>query len=149
MGEVKVKHLKNLQQQVITEEHSFISDEPVKLKGDGLGPNPYDLLLAALGSCTSMTLKIYARHKGIPLDSVEVNLSYKRIYDKDCQDCADNDKFLHKITNKIKLIGDLTDEQRQHMLLIAQKCPVYKTLTSRLEVNDVLDEEQPLELDED
>lgn len=143
MGEVTVKHLKNLQQQVITEEHSFISDEPVKLKGDGLGPNPYDLLLAALGSCTSMTLKIYARHKGIPLDSVEVNLSYKRIYDKDCKECSDKEKFLHKITNKIKLIGDLTDEQRQRLLEIATKCPVYKTLTSRLEINDILDDEQP------
>lgn len=149
MGEVKVKHIKNLQQQVITEEHSFISDEPVKLNGDGLGPNPYDLLLAALGSCTSMTLKIYARHKGIQLDSVEISLSYKRIYNKDCQDCDDSRKFLHKITTKIKLIGALTVEQRQHLLVIAQRCPVYKTLTSRLEVEDILDEEQPISLGKD
>ncbi len=149
MGSVTVKHIKNLQQQVITEEHSFISDEPVKLKGDGLGPNPYDLLLAALGSCTSMTLKIYARHKGIPLDSVEVNLSYKRIYDKDCQECADNDKFLHKITNKIKLIGDLTDDQRTRLLEIAKRCPVYKTLNSRLAVDDILDEDQPSTMEAD
>jgi uncharacterized OsmC-like protein len=143
MGEVKVKHIKNLQQQVITEDHTFICDEPVRLRGDGMGPNPYDLLLAALGSCTSMTLKMYARHKGIPLDSVEVNLSYKRFYDRDCQDCEDKDKFLHRITNKIKLIGDLTNEQRQRLLQIAEHCPIYKTLTSRLEVNDLLDENQP------
>jgi putative redox protein len=149
MGEVIVKHLKNLQQQVITEEHSFISDEPVKLKGDGLGPNPYDLLLAALGSCTSMTLKIYARHKNIPLDSVEVKLSYKRIYDKDCQECSDKEKFLHKITTKIKLIGDLTDEQRQRLLEIATHCPVYKTLTSRLEIIDELDKEQQSTMEAD
>jgi uncharacterized OsmC-like protein len=147
MRQVKVKHVKNLQQQVITEDHTFISDEPVRLKGDGMGPNPYDLLLAALGSCTSMTMKMYARHKGIPLDSVEVNLSYKRIYEKDCENCEDKDKFLHKITNKIKLIGDLSDEQRERLLEIAMRCPVYKTLTSRLEITDVLDEEQPVSLE--
>ena len=138
MGEVIVKHLHNLQQQIITEEHSFISDEPVKLKGDGLGPNPYDLLLAGLGSCTSMTLKIYARHKGIPLESVEVKLSYKRIYDKDCQECEADQKFLHKITKSIKLVGDITEEQKQKLLLISKKCPVHKTLTTRLEISDEL-----------
>jgi uncharacterized OsmC-like protein len=138
MREVIVRHLQNLQQQVITEEHSFISDEPVKLKGDGLGPNPYDLLLAGLGSCTSMTLKLYANHKGIPLESVEVRLSYSRIYDKDCRECEQAEKFLHKITKKIKLIGDLTDDQRQRLLQIAAKCPVHKTLTSRIEIDDVL-----------
>lgn len=140
MGEVVVKHLQNLQQQVITEEHSFISDEPVKLKGDGLGPNPYDLLLAGLGSCTSMTLKMYAKHKGIPLESVEVKLNYSRIYDRDCKDCETGQKFLHKITKSIKLIGDLTLEQRQRLMLIAKKCPVHKTLTSRIEIEDILTE---------
>jgi len=138
MGEVTVKHIRNLQQQVITEGHSFISDEPIKLKGDGLGPNPYDLLLAGLGSCTSMTISLYARHKGIPLESVEVKLNYKRIYDQDCQDCEADQKFLHKITKQIKLTGDLTDEQRARLLEISSKCPVHKTLTSRIMVEDVL-----------
>ena len=138
MGEVTVKHIRNLQQQVITEGHSFISDEPIKLKGDGLGPNPYDLLLAALGSCTSMTISLYARHKGIPLESVEVKLSYKRIYDQDCQDCESDQQFLHKITKEIKLIGNLSDDQRARLLVIAKKCPVHKTLTSRIVVEDVL-----------
>jgi len=140
MSEVVVKHLQNLQQQVITEDHSFISDEPVKLKGDGLGPNPYDLLLASLGSCTSMTLSMYARLKEIPLESVEVRLSYKRIYDKDCQDCEANQKYLHKITKKIKLSGNLTDDQKQKLLIIAKKCPVHKTLSSRIEVIDELED---------
>ncbi len=138
MGEVTVKHIRNLQQQVITEGHSFISDEPIKLKGDGLGPNPYDLLLAGLGSCTSMTISLYARHKGFPLDSVEVKLSYKRIYDQDCQDCEADQKFLHKITKEIKLTGDLTNEQRARLLEISRKCPVHKTLTSRIVVEDFL-----------
>jgi len=138
MGEVTVKHLQNLQQQVITDGHSFISDEPVKLKGDGLGPNPYDLLLAALGSCTSMTLKLYARHKNIPLDSVEVNLSYSRIYDNDCKDCAADEKYLHKITPHIKLFGDLTDDHRQRLLEIARRCPVHKTLVSKIEIENNL-----------
>lgn len=140
MGEVTVKHLQNLQQQVITDGHSFISDEPVKLKGDGLGPNPYDLLLAGLGSCTSMTLKLYAKHKNIPLKSVEVKLSYSRIYDNDCRDCTADEKFLHKITTRIKLIGDLTDEQRQRLLEIARRCPVHKTLISRIEIENSLAE---------
>ena len=140
MPEVIVKHIRNLQQQVITQGHSFISDEPVKLKGDGLGPNPYDLLLAGLGSCTSMTINLYARLKGIPLEGVEVTLDYKRIYDKDCQECEADEKFLHKITKKIKLIGDLTAEQRDRLMQIAKKCPVNKTLTSRIEVVDSIDE---------
>jgi len=138
MGEVTVKHIRNLQQQVITEGHSFISDEPIKLKGDGLGPNPYDLLLAGLGSCTSMTINLYARHKRIPLESVEVKLSYKRIYDQDCQDCEADQKFLHKITKEIKLTGDLTEEQRSRLLEISKKCPVHKTLTSRIIIEDIL-----------
>lgn len=140
MAEVIVRHLQNLQQQVIAREHSFIVDEPIKLKGDGLGPNPYDLLLAALGSCTSMTLMIYARNRGIPLEGVEVKMEYSRIYDNDCRDCQADERFLHKIVKNIKLKGNLDENQKTRLLQIASKCPVHKTLTSRLVIEDRLDE---------
>ncbi len=140
MAEVIVKHLQNLQQQVIARQHSFIVDEPIKLKGDDLGPNPYDLLLASLGSCTSMTLMLYARNKNIPLEGVEVKMEYSRVYDQDCRDCDAADRFLHKITKRIKLEGPLDPDQKSRLLQIAGKCPVHKTLTSKIVIEDMLDD---------
>ncbi len=140
MAEVVVRHLRNLQQQVIARQHTFVVDEPIKLKGDDTGPNPYDLLLAALGSCTSMTLMLYARNKNIPLEGVEVRIEYTRVYDQDCRDCDSGDRFLHKITKRIKLEGRLDADQKTRLLQIAGKCPVHKTLTSKIIIEDLLDD---------
>lgn len=104
----------------------LIADEPLELGGDDLGPAPHELLLAALGACTSMTLKIYADRKGWPLQSVDVKLTAEK-----------GAEFV--IQRNITLTGDLTDEQRQGLLAIADKCPVHKTLTRPIKIESRLD----------
>ena len=136
MTTVVVKSLDNLQQQIIVDGHSFIADEPKSVGGDGLGPTPYDLLLAALGACTSMTLHMYARRKGWDLKAVEVWLSHNRVYADDCESCEDPTRFIERITREFVLVGNLTEEQRVRLREIAQKCPVHKSLTHDLQIMD-------------
>ena len=90
-NKITVRYLENLQQQFIASPHSFIVDEPIEDEGDGLGPNPYDLLLSALGACTAMTLIMYAQRKKIPVESVSVELDHQRIYRKDCEGCSEEE----------------------------------------------------------
>ncbi len=143
MTTVIVKSLDNLQQQVIVSGHSFVSDEPTDLGGDGLGPNPYDLLLSALGTCTSMTLHMYARRKGWPLQQVEVWLTHDRVHGEDCEGSEEAGGYLDQITREFVLVGDLSDEQRDRLLEIARKCPVHKTLHNELRVVDTEPEVRP------
>ena len=111
----------------------FIIDEPSSVGGDGAGPDPYTLLLAALGGCTSMTVTMYARRKGWQLERVKVELSQERVHAKDCETCeSKGDAFIHQINVLVNIEGDLTEEQRARLLEIAQKCPVKKTLTSEI-----------------
>jgi len=134
MSEVVVTSLENLRNEVrYGAGHSFITDEPVAAGGEGAGPDPYTLLLAGLGSCISMTLKLYARRKQWPLESVTVRLKQNRIHSKDCQECAqDKEGFVHRIERSVTLTGPLTDEQRARLQEIARKCPVHKTLKSEI-----------------
>ncbi len=136
MATVIVKSLDNFQHQVIVDGHSFIADEPKEVGGDGLGPNPYDLLLSALGTCTSMTLLMYARRKGWPLRGVEVWLTHSRNYIKDCEGCDDPGRRIERITREFVLTGELSEEQKMRLKEIAQKCPVHKTLSHDLEIVD-------------
>ncbi|BED88734.1 osmotically inducible protein C [Pseudoalteromonas sp. MM1] len=114
-------------QHVSTKDHTWLADEPLKVGGSNLGPDPYDHILAGLGACTSMTLRMYASLKKLPLDHVKVELEHTRDYYQDCNngECTQN---LEAITRKITLRGDLTEAQRQRLLEIADKCPVHKTL---------------------
>ncbi|MAJ40017.1 MULTISPECIES: bifunctional alpha/beta hydrolase/OsmC family protein [unclassified Pseudoalteromonas] len=114
-------------QHVSTKDHTWLADEPLKVGGSNLGPDPYDHILAGLGACTSMTLRMYATLKKLPLDHIKVELEHTRDYYKDCDngECTQN---LEAITRKITLRGDLTEVQRQRLLEIADKCPVHKTL---------------------
>ncbi len=121
-------------QEVAAGGHRLISDEPVASGGTGLGPSPYDLLLAALGSCTSMTVALYARRKQWPLESVTVNLRHARVHVEDCAACEDSNGLLDCIERDVELAGTLTDEQRTKLLEIANKCPVHKTLTSQIDI---------------
>ncbi len=106
--------------------HQLIGDEPVEAEGDDTGPAPFDFLLAALGTCTSMTISAYARFKNVPLERVEVELS------------QENKDSVHTFYRVIHLYGDLTDAQRTRMLEIANKCPVHRTLTGKIAIESVL-----------
>jgi putative redox protein len=119
--------------------HKIIADEPASAGGTGEGPTPYDLLAAALGACTSMTLHFYAKREGIPLTGVEAVISNDRMHAKDCADCVTTSGYMHRFDVKLKLLGDLTQEQREHLLSIARRCPLYKTLTSEIKINETLE----------
>lgn len=126
-----------LQQEVIVGEHRLLADEPVKAGGLDSGPGPYDLLLAALGACTSMTVRLYADLKQIPLKRTQVRLRHEKIYAADCAECETKDGKIDRIDRAIAFEGELTAEQRARLLEIADKCPVHRTLTSEVEIRTV------------
>jgi putative redox protein len=142
MSEVTVTSLTNLQNEVRYGEHTFIADEPRKAGGEDAGPDPYSLLLGALGSCISMTTILYARGKGWPLERVTVRLRQQRIHAKDCEDCVSaDDGFVHRIERSVTFEGNLSDEQRARLHEISHKCPVHRTLTSEIVIADIKDDE--------
>jgi uncharacterized OsmC-like protein/alpha-beta hydrolase superfamily lysophospholipase len=128
------------QQEVTVGTHRFLADEPVEVGGLDSGPGPYDLLLAGLGACTAMTLRLYAERKALPLERVTVRLNHSRIHAADCEDCETKEGMLDRIDRAITLRGVLDAEQRRRLLEIADKCPVHRTLTSEIDIRTV---EQP------
>ena len=134
MSEVTVVSRSNLQNEVRYGDGStFIIDEPQSVGGDGAGPDPYTMLLGALGGCISMTVTLYARRKGWPLKGVTVRLRQQRIHAKDCTECVNSTEgYVHRIERSVTVEGDLTDEQRARLQEIAHKCPVHKVLTSEI-----------------
>ena len=121
-------------QDVTAGRHRLVADEPTSVGGDDLGVTPYDLLLAALGTCTSMTLRMYAKRKGLDVDNIQVKLQHNRIHATDCESCEDQSGKVDQIRRWIRIDGDLTEAQRQRMLEIADMCPVHRTLHNQKQI---------------
>jgi putative redox protein len=142
MSDVVVKSLSNLKNEVsYGNYHTLLTDEPVEAGGEDAGPDPYTLLLAALGSCISMTTKLYAKRKGWPLERVTVRLRQKRIHAADCVVCDEKTEgFVHQVERSVTFEGDLSEEQEARLQEIAHKCPVHKTLSSTIVITDLKEE---------
>jgi len=121
-------------QEIEVGSHELFADEPVSYGGTDTGGSPYDLLLAALGACTSMTIGLYARKRGWPLEKITVSLRHSKIHAKDCDDCETKEGKVDRIWREIHLAGALNDEQRAKLMEIADRCPVHQTLTSEINI---------------
>jgi len=121
-------------QSVLTSDHEMIVDEPASIGGGNLGPGPYDYLLAALVSCTSVTLRMYADRKGWSLDDIRMSASHRRVHADDCADCESGEGRIDEITVELEVTGDLDETQRSRLYEIAQLCPVHKTLTTETKI---------------
>lgn len=139
MNDVTVTSVKDFQNEVRYGDHqTFMIDEPQSLGGGGTGPDPYTLLLSALGGCISLTVQMYARRKGWPLERVSVRLNAGRVHVKDCAECEQSmEGFVHRIQRSVILEGDLSDEQHARLQEIAHKCPIHKTLTSQIVITEL------------
>ena len=142
MNEVTVTSTVNLRNEVrYNKDKILITDEPIAAGGEGAGPDPYTLLLAALGSCISMTATLYARRKGWPLERVTVRLRESRIHAQDCKECnRSEDGYVHRIEREVSFEGSLDAEQLERLQEIAHKCPLHKTLTSEIVIVDLRDD---------
>ncbi len=118
--------------------HSLTADEPKAVGGGDAGPGPYELLLMSLGSCTSMTVHMYAARKKWPLEQVIVRLRHLRVHAADCEDCEKPTAMLDRIEKEIEFVGPLDDEQRARLLEISGHCPVHRTLTSKIDIRATL-----------
>lgn len=115
-------------------QHSWLADEPISVGGDNLGPSPYQMLSASLGACTVMTMRMYARQKGWPLENASVSLTHEKVHAKDCADCETKSGKIDRIERQISIEGDLDSAQRQRLLEIADRCPVHRTLHAEVQI---------------
>ena len=136
-SQVVVTSESGLAQTISAGKHRLHADEPAPL-GTDTGPTPYEILLAGLGACTSMTLRMYAQRKGFDLQRVTVRLQHSRIHAEDCADCETKQGYLLRIDREIELTGNLNDAQKQRLLEIAERCPVHRTLTSEINIRTTL-----------
>jgi putative redox protein len=120
--------------EVLVNRHSLVADEPVRAGGTDQGPSPFDLLVAALGACTAMTLRMYADRKGWPLESATVRLTHDKIHAAECEACESREGMLDRIEREIEIEGPLDTGQKQRLLQIADRCPVHRTLTSEVQI---------------
>ncbi len=135
--QVTVSSENGLAQEIVSRNHRWRADEPAPF-GTDTGPSPYELLLASLGACTSMTLRLYAQRKGIDLRGITVRLEHYRLHAEDCRDCETTSGFLDRIDREIELTGNLDEAQRQRLLEIAERCPVHRTLKSEINIRTLM-----------
>jgi putative redox protein len=136
-GHVIVSSESGFVQEIVAGKHRLLADEPAPIGTDS-GPTPYDLLLAAVGSCTSMTLRMYAQRKGWDLKRVIVRLAHSRVHAEDCVGCETKQGFLFQIDREIEVTGSLDEEQKRRLLEIAERCPVHRTLKSEINIRTSL-----------
>jgi len=123
--------------QITNGRHQWTSDEPLAAGGTDRGPNPYEMLLGSLAACTCVTIKLYSRHKNIPVRAVHATFRFDRIHAEDCADCDDDAKgFIDHIESDIRIEGDFTDAQRKRLAEVAVRCPVHKTLAKGVHYRD-------------
>lgn len=139
MAEVFLQAGTTFETRVQAGKHLLVLDEPESAGGTDRGATPYDLLAAALGGCTAMTLRFYANREKIDLTAVSVTVTHDRMHAKDCVDCLSREGYIHSFDVKLRLEGNLTEEQRQKLLSIAKRCPVYKTLTNEIRIVETLE----------
>ncbi len=132
--DVRVTSGEGLLQHIVAGRHTLVADEPVTAGGTDQGPSPYELLAAALGSCTSMTLRLYARRKGWPLSRVTVTVRHERIHAADCADCETKEGRIDQLRREIALEGTLDAAQRARLFEIADRCPVHRTLRNEIRI---------------
>ncbi|TVQ02488.1 MAG: OsmC family peroxiredoxin [Balneolaceae bacterium] len=139
----KIVHIhldKNNYETVMTAgRHELISDEPEHSGGKDLGPDPYDYLLMALGSCTAITMRMYANRKKWPVEDIYVELRHYKAHAEDCEDCEDPKARIDKIEKEIIVKGDLEEDQMNRLLEISKKCPVHKTLLNQVEIDSMIE----------
>jgi len=125
------------QQRIRIDGHELLADEPEQMGGMNTGPNPYDYLLAGLGACTNMTLRMFAQHKGMELESVRIIMKHEKVHAQDCEDCETRGGKLDQITRVIVMEGNLTGDERARLIEIANRCPVHRTLQSKIMIRTV------------
>lgn len=131
VSETRASKLQNV---IAAGKHRLLADEPLDVGGMDSGPGPYDFLLGSLGACTSMTMRMYAERKSIPLERTTVTLKHSRVHAKDCEECETKDGMISRIERTIAMEGNLDAEQRKKLMEIADKCPVHRTLTSEIDI---------------
>lgn len=124
--------------EIVANGYQLTADEPIAVGGTDMGPNPYEYLLVALGSCTTITLRMYADHKGWPVESITVRLQHQKIHAVDCKNCETNTGKIDHINRELELSGPLSEGQRQRLVQIADRCPVHRTLHSEVSVTTTL-----------
>jgi putative redox protein len=138
MSEVVVRGLGGLAQEIEADGHRLVADEPREAGGDDAGPTPYELLLGALGACTSMTIRLYAQRKGWNVSGVQVRLRHERIHAADCATCETRDGYIDRVYKEVLVQGELSEEQFQRLAEIARRCPVQQTLSREVHIVDSL-----------
>ena len=134
--QVVVESRGGLLQEVTARGKRLLSDEPVESGGTNQGPTPYELLLGALGACTAMTISMYARRKGWPLEGVRVELDHERIHARDCEECEEKDAYLDRFRKVVTVRGSLVESQVARLHEISRRCPVHRTLTGEIRIED-------------